>query len=280
MAFEGLLRLLALDAIEPPNPDPTDMPSDRDRAYVETGDGHLERRPEATMLHPARFSAIKPPDTYRVFVVGGSSVFGIGVSEAESLPAAIHRRLAPRMPGKTLEVINAGWVAADSERLRVLVSEVVHYDPDLIVAYTGQNEHFIHYDPAGGAVPVRDGLSDFVNGIRIFRLVDALLGVNAGPKSRWQWGPLTAVAPDDVANFYRENILAMAEACRARDVPLVFSSITANPRSSSRQAMLIDAATVDAIRDALRLELSGALDRAVAAYTRILSRNAELSEAS
>lgn len=276
---EVALRVLPIQSVEPTRDDPARMPLDRDRAYLEVEDASglaLVTRPEATMLRDVRFAPTKAPGTYRVFVVGGSSVFGLGVSEDSTLPSQIAAAIRAKMPNRTVEVINAGWIAADSERLRSLVSEVVHYDPDLVVAYTGQNEHFIHFDPHAAAPSALDRFADLLGRLRIYRLIDVAVGLV--DDRRWQWGPLTFVPHDQVAAFYRENVRAMAAACRAHGVPFVFSTITANARSSSRQDVPLDDRERSALSQALDLELSGAFEAAIAAYSDLIERRPRIAE--
>lgn len=86
----------------------------------------------------------KPAGTYRVIVVGGSTVEGvvIGPSPADSLPAHIARALVPGVGARArLEVINAGVAGYYSaQELLYLETELMAYQPDLVIVYDGWNE--------------------------------------------------------------------------------------------------------------------------------------------
>jgi lysophospholipase L1-like esterase len=84
----------------------------------------------------------KPADTYRVLVLGGSTVFGVGVARPEdSLPALLRDELSAAAPQRRLEVINAGVPIANSAReFLYLETSLLRYDPDLVIAYNGWND--------------------------------------------------------------------------------------------------------------------------------------------
>lgn len=84
----------------------------------------------------------KPSDVYRVIVVGGSTVFGLGAyTPKENLPAQIYEHLKESNPGFNFEVINAGRGGyASNQELLYIMSELVYYQPDLIIIYDGWND--------------------------------------------------------------------------------------------------------------------------------------------
>ena len=88
----------------------------------------------------------KPSNTYRVIVVGGSTVFGMGAFTPEqNLPAQINEQLQHRSVEVNVEVINAGVPGYTSGlELLYIMSELIYYDPDLIIAYDGWNDMVIN----------------------------------------------------------------------------------------------------------------------------------------
>lgn len=50
----------------------------------------------------------KPPDEYRVFMIGGSTVEGLYLGDSQTITAALQRALARTSPGRTVKVYNAG----------------------------------------------------------------------------------------------------------------------------------------------------------------------------
>ena len=89
------------------------------------------------------FEAEKPEGTYRVFVIGGSSVFGTGVVDNATIPAHLERmyRETSPLPQFRIEVINAGIVNAQSHTESLMVkNQILRLDPDLLIVYDGHND--------------------------------------------------------------------------------------------------------------------------------------------
>ena len=84
-----------------------------------------------------KFSAVKAPDTIRIFIVGGS-VAGLW----GRFPFADF--LNELIPNKNFEVINCGMGGYDSYRVYLVEKEILSYQPDLIIVLSGNNEY---YDP-------------------------------------------------------------------------------------------------------------------------------------
>lgn len=90
-----------------------------------------------------RYARPKPAWTYRIIVLGGSTVMGDGVPvPADNLPACIRRAIEEHIPrSKRLEVINAGVGGYDSSNeFLYLISELINYEPDLVIVYDGWND--------------------------------------------------------------------------------------------------------------------------------------------
>ena len=90
----------------------------------------------------AEFSAIKPSDTYRIFMVGGSTMFGAGATSDETtIPGYLQRFLNEKDFGFDIQVINSGIQGADSNTESNLIKQkLVRLSPDLIIIYDGMND--------------------------------------------------------------------------------------------------------------------------------------------
>lgn len=116
------------------------------------GTNHLfrvEKSPDGTARYvPApnkrfldvSFAVHKPAGTWRIFALGGSTTEGQPYGNAASFPFRLGEELRRRHPERRFEVINLGIRGRGSSRVLQVLREVIHYDPDLIVVYTGQNE--------------------------------------------------------------------------------------------------------------------------------------------
>jgi len=90
----------------------------------------------------AEFFTIKPPDTYRIFMVGGSTMFGAGATSDETtIPGYLQQLLNEKDFGFDIEVINSGIQGADSNTESNLIEQkLVRFSPDLIIIYDGWND--------------------------------------------------------------------------------------------------------------------------------------------
>ena len=87
------------------------------------------------------FSKEKPENTYRIFILGGSSSFGTGVLDDETYPFYLQKLYDETNLDFKVEVINTGWVLWQSEQETKLIKErLLDYEPDLFFVYDGWNE--------------------------------------------------------------------------------------------------------------------------------------------
>ena len=88
------------------------------------------------------FSKIKPDKTYRIFMLGGSPMFGYGATSDEAtIPGFTQKKIDEKDFGFDIEVINSGSQAADSNKELKLVEErLIPFSPDLIIIYDGWND--------------------------------------------------------------------------------------------------------------------------------------------
>ena len=90
----------------------------------------------------AEFSEIKPPNTHRTFMIGGSTMFGAGATSDETtIPGYVQQFLDENNAEFNLEVINAGIQGADSNtELKLTEQKLIRFSPDLLIIYDGWND--------------------------------------------------------------------------------------------------------------------------------------------
>lgn len=83
----------------------------------------------------------KQSDTYRIFVVGGSTAFGHGsTSDVTTIPGYL-QTIFDESTTKKIEVINAGKPRATSlDESYFIRNSIKNYEPDLIIIYDGAND--------------------------------------------------------------------------------------------------------------------------------------------
>ncbi len=123
------------------------------------------------------FSSRKPAGTRRVFCLGGSTTYGRPYDDSTSFAGWL-RELLPRVAPETRwEVINAGGVSYASYRVARLVTELVQYEPDLFIVYTGHNEFLEDrtYGDLKKSTAMRQGVIEAVSRTRTGELARRLL---------------------------------------------------------------------------------------------------------
>ena len=97
----------------------------------------------------AEFAEAKPSDTYRIFMVGGSTMFGAGATSDETtISGYLQHILSERDFEFDIEVINSGIQGADSNtELNLIEQKLVTLSPDLIIIYDGWNDLRANHTP-------------------------------------------------------------------------------------------------------------------------------------
>ena len=159
-----------------------------------------------------KFSRKKGPNTYRIFCLGGSTTYGRPYMDPTSFCGWLRAFLPDADPSRKWEVINAGGISYASYRVAHLMEELVAYDCDLFIIYSGHNE-FLE----------RRTYSDILEQPRVARAIGTLLGytrtyaaVKQVVKSFNQGPPNTAsreILPDEVKTRL-DNVIGPADYAR------------------------------------------------------------------
>ena len=85
---------------------------------------------------------IKPDNTYRIFVVGGSTVLGnSATSDKSTIPGQLENLLNNLNLDIDIEVINAGIGGAFSfTEINLIKNKIMNYSPDVLIVYNGWND--------------------------------------------------------------------------------------------------------------------------------------------
>ena len=88
------------------------------------------------------FSPVKSASTYRIVMLGGSTMFGYGASsDNTTITGFVQKFLDDYDFGFNVEVINAGIGNQNSgKELELLSNKIIGYDPDLLIMYDGFND--------------------------------------------------------------------------------------------------------------------------------------------
>ncbi len=94
----------------------------------------------------------KPASTFRAFLLGGSAAHGVSTTPPypeghiypdETIDAYLEQSLKKKYPGKEIEIINASVTGYQTfQHTAYLLSELIDYDPDLVIFFDGANDHY------------------------------------------------------------------------------------------------------------------------------------------
>lgn len=92
------------------------------------------------VFNPIQFPTRKPPGSYRIICLGGSSTYGRPFFDQTSFPGWLRAFLPAADPSRTWEVINAGAISYASYRVTSVMEELARFEPDLFIIDVGHNE--------------------------------------------------------------------------------------------------------------------------------------------
>lgn len=79
-------------------------------------------------------SSAKPPGVFRIACLGDSHTYGFAVGDGATWPAQLEARLRERLPGRAIEVLNAGVNGYDTvQEVQWLKEGVLGFEPDLVL---------------------------------------------------------------------------------------------------------------------------------------------------
>lgn len=213
------------------------------------GSRYETARSRLGFFRPESFAARKPKDEFRIFCLGGSTVQGEPFAAESAFPMFLELGLAAADPSRRWETINCGGLSYASYRLVPILEEVLRYEPDLVVLYTGQNE-FLEDRTYGHLKRMPEFIArpvELLSDTRTFHVlrglitsrdegarsrpilgdeVEAMLGLRGGlakyhRDEKWR---------DDVIAHYEYNLRRMIALCREAWVPLVLANPVCNLR--------------------------------------------------
>ncbi len=88
------------------------------------------------------FKRQKDGRTFRIFVLGESTTIGYPYFHNGSFHRWLQYRLMQTYPDSNFEIINLSLTAVNSYTVLGFSKEVVHYEPDAVLIYTGHNEYY------------------------------------------------------------------------------------------------------------------------------------------
>ncbi|HWK06366.1 MAG TPA: hypothetical protein VNS58_22160 [Puia sp.] len=228
-----------------------EYPADKDFLVLnpDASRKYFANQENATTGNLELFRKKKEANTFRVFVLGESTTIGYPYFHNGSFHRWLQYRLMHEYPDKNFEIINLSLTAVNSYTVCGFAKDVVNYEPDAILIYTGHNEY---YGAMGvGSTDRIGGNAAVINGVlalRRFRLTQLL--TNVIEKITRVFGSHTAkagktrmeaMAGDQQITYgsplfnrgidqFRSNMEETLRLLEKRQVPVFFSNLVSNER--------------------------------------------------
>jgi hypothetical protein len=110
--------------------------------FVLSDDGRRYEIPASRQdfFRPESFAAEKGAREFRIFCLGGSTVQGNPYGIETSFTTWLELSLTAADPSRQWQVVNCGGISYASYRLAPILKELLAYQPDLVILYSGHNE--------------------------------------------------------------------------------------------------------------------------------------------
>jgi tetratricopeptide (TPR) repeat protein len=132
----------------------------------------------ATKGNSEIFKKKKDNNTLRIFVLGESTTIGYPYFHNGSFHRWLEYRLIHTYPDKNFEIINLSLTAVNSYTVLSFAKELVNYEPDAVLIYTGHNEF---YGALGAASTQNLGSNpdviNFILSLRDLRLAQLIINI-------------------------------------------------------------------------------------------------------
>ena len=189
------------------------------------------------------FPEVKPPETYRIFVLGASAAQGYPRG-AFSFSRILEVMLEDAYPATDFEIINTSIVATNSHVVLPIAHECADYDPDMFLVYLGNNEVIGPYGLGSSATKTAGALGAVRAGIKLRTTKVGQLGqhfvdsFSGNDELLENWGGMEMFAEqfvtrDDpalepvLANF-AANLADIRRVAEDADAQIVFSTVAVN----------------------------------------------------
>lgn len=239
LGMELILRMAGFEfhspSFQPPSPPCIVLGScnNENRGLFETKGAEIALRPEYYgWFQEQSFPAQKPADEFRVFILGGSTIYNL-YGQMES---------SYRDSGRAVRIVNIGGNSFGTARLFPVFDEILGYDPDLLLIYSGHNEFadIAVTNIAGSTSPFRQKIREILRPSRVCGLIEMAIyraGMNfMRIKKRHDNGVVRYFATrlrsgtdkNKVYGLYREYLAAMVHKARARSIMIRLSTVSYN----------------------------------------------------
>ncbi len=189
------------------------------------------------------FSIPKPTKTFRVLLAGASAVKGYPQPMGLANSAFLSEMLSDVWPDRNVEILNLGTTAVATFPVLDMLTQMLEFEPDLVVIYAGHNEFFGAYGvgsaQTGGSTPASIRLTRWRNGLGLVKAFAKLFAGHQESKGKALMEAMvgqSSIAPDSplreaAARNAGYHIGQMIQRCRNANVPVMVCTLSSNEKN-------------------------------------------------
>ena len=190
----------------------------------------------------------KPENTFRIFVMGSSTVYGFPYERNLMFSRILNQQLENAWPSKKIEVVNTAITAINSFTLFDFIDQILKQKPDAILIYAGHNEFYGAFGIGSNETMSRNrGLTKLhisLMNLKIYQLIrniiSGITGRIGGGSKEEVHGTLMKrmVADKDILlnseeykiamERYRQNMDEILQKATKKNVPVFLSELVCN----------------------------------------------------
>lgn len=228
----------------------------------------ISRKPE-----PIRMPAVKPPGTFRIFVLGESAALG-DPEPAYGAGRYLEVLLRERFPNTEFEVVNVAFTAINSHVILPIARDCARQKGDVWIIYMGNNEMVGPFGAAtvfGAQAPSRTfvQLGTGIQKLRVGQLLTAWarkLGGRSAKASAWRGMEMfmeNRVAPDSpkkerVYQTFDQNLAAIVQTGLDAGAKIILNTMAVNLKDSPPFASMLNSNLAAAARQKFEQSLAQA----------------------
>ncbi len=202
-------------------------------------------------IYSGNFEIVKRQNTFRVFVLGESTPAGFPYQYNATPTRVLQKQLEILFPEKNIEIINVGLTGTNSYTVLEFIDELVRYQPNAFIVYSGQNEFYGAFGVAStNSIGSERWLIRFYQSLRTvktFILVEnlfssishVLFDSNASAYSGTLMQqlandkaiPIKSSSYTNAMKVFEKNMAQIVQIAVEHNVPIILSTLVTNERS-------------------------------------------------
>ena len=217
------------------------------KVFEKKEDRYRTRPANANAFNDQSFLVEKPENGLRIFCLGGSSSYGFPWGAEAAFTSVLGELLSASHPELQVEAVNVSGVSYAMHRLNIIADELLEYEPDILVIYSGHNEFIepVFMEALKNRSPIRTRIEFAAAHSRVYSGIwHAVHSQDVSPVESEkvtatvlrEHGIFSMEEKEEVVAQYRERLKRLVLLALKADVKVVLSTVPCNQREWSPEA--------------------------------------------